>query len=123
MTSSTLNMSNDTFKAIHGNISKLTEVNYPVWKQLIRQVHIVKKVNNIKAGLKLLPPLGSGVTLDALKENWYDQANIAIMLVHRVCWEEPLPLSEDNNNPVDMSERPRVRYNNAATLLGHTEDL
>jgi len=36
-------MSNETFKTDHGNVPKLTEENYPVWKQNIRRVLIAKK--------------------------------------------------------------------------------
>jgi hypothetical protein len=35
LTSSTLNKSNEVFKTGHSNVPKLTEENYPVWKQKI----------------------------------------------------------------------------------------
>jgi hypothetical protein len=44
-------MSNETFKTNHGNVPKLTEEDYPVWKQKIRRVLIAKKAYNIVTGV------------------------------------------------------------------------
>jgi hypothetical protein len=70
-TSSTLNMSNETFKTTHGNVPKLSEENYPVWNQKIHQVLIAKKAYNIVTGAELLPS-GNGITLCTLHEDWHD---------------------------------------------------
>jgi hypothetical protein len=64
-------MSNKTFKTFHGNVSKLTKENYPIWKQKVRQVLIAKKGYNIVTGVELLP-VGNGVTLHFLQESWHD---------------------------------------------------
>jgi hypothetical protein len=47
-------MSNETFKTDHGNVRKLTEENYIVWKQKIRRVLIAKTAYNVFTGVKLL---------------------------------------------------------------------
>jgi hypothetical protein len=65
LTSSTLNMLNETFKSGHGYVPKLTKGNYPIWKQKICQVHIAKKAYNIVTGVEPLSP-GNGVALCAL---------------------------------------------------------
>jgi len=81
LTSSTLNMSNKTFNSSHGYVPKLTEENYPIWKQNIRRLRIVKKDYNIVTWVKPLS-LGNGVALRALQEDWHDRANKAIGLIH-----------------------------------------
>jgi hypothetical protein len=57
-------------KTNHGNIPKLTEENYPVWKQMIRQVLIAKKAYNMVTGVEHLPG-GNGVALRLQQECWY----------------------------------------------------
>jgi len=64
-------MSNKTFKTDHGNVPKLTEENYPVWKQKICRVLIVKKAYNIVTGVELLP-VSNGDTVHLLQESWHD---------------------------------------------------
>jgi hypothetical protein len=81
ITSSTLKMSNETFKSGHGYVPKLTEENYPIWKQRIRRVLITKKAYNIVTGVEPLPP-GNGIALRALHEHCHDRANKAIALIH-----------------------------------------
>jgi hypothetical protein len=64
-------MSNQTFKTDHGNVSKLTKDNYPIWKQKIRRVLIAKKAYNIVTGVELLP-VGKSVAIRLLQDSWHD---------------------------------------------------
>jgi hypothetical protein len=115
-------MSNQTFKTDHGNVPKLTEENYPVWKQKIRRVIITKKAYNIVTGVELLP-VGNGVALRLLQESWHDRANTALAHIHLGCCDELLPLIDDINDPVEMWEALRDRLDNASTKLGCTQVL
>ena len=115
-------MSNETFKTDHGNVPKLTEENYPVWKQKIRRVLIAKKAYNIVTGVDLLP-VGNGVALRLLQESWHDRANKALAQIHLGCCDELLPLIDIINDPVEMWEALRDRLDNASTKLGRTQVL
>jgi len=115
-------MSNETFKSSHSYVLKLTEENYPIWKQKIRQVLIAKKAYNIVTGVKHLPP-GNGVALHALQEDWHDRANKALALIHLRCCDELLPLINDIDDSVEMWEALRDRLGNASTKLGRTQVL
>jgi hypothetical protein len=68
LTSSTLNMSNKTFKSGHSYVPKLTEENCPIWMQKMRRVLITKKAYNI---VTCVEPLSSGnvATLRALQDD------------------------------------------------------
>jgi len=70
-------MSNETFKTDHGNVPKLTEENYPVWKQKIHRVLIAKKAYDIVTGVGLLP-VGNSVALCPLQASWHDRSNKAL---------------------------------------------
>jgi hypothetical protein len=96
-------MSNKTFKTDHGNVSNLTEENYPVWKQKIRRVLIAKKAYNIVTGVELLP-VGTGVALRLVQESWHDRANKALAHMHLGCCDELLPLIDNIDNLVEMWE-------------------
>jgi len=123
LTSSTLkNMSNETFKTDHGNVPKLTEENYPVWKQKIRQVLIAMKAYNIVTSVELLP-LGNGVALRSLQERWHGRANTALAQIHLGCCDELLPLIVNIDDPVEMWEALRHQLENGSTKLGHTQVL
>ena len=113
-------MSNETFKSSHGYVPKLTEENFPIWKQKICRVLIAKKAYNIVTGVEPLPP-GNGVALHALQEEWHDRANNSIALIHLGCCNELLPLINDNDDPVEMWEALRDRPDNASTKLGCTQ--
>jgi hypothetical protein len=67
LTSSTLNMSNETFKSGHSYVTKLTEENCPIWMQKMRRVLITKKAYNI---VTCVEPLSSGnvAALHALQD-------------------------------------------------------
>jgi len=101
LTSSTLNMSNETFKTDHGNVPKLTEEKYPVWKQKIHRVLIAKKAYSIVTGVELLP-VGKGVALRLLQESWHDRADKALAQIHLGCCDELLPLIDDIDDPMEM---------------------
>jgi hypothetical protein len=105
-------MSNETFKTDHGNVPKLTEENYPVWKQNIRQVIIAKKAYNIVTGVKLLP-VSNSVTLPLLQESWHDGANETIAQIHLGCCDELVPLFKDIDYPVEMWDALRDQFDNA----------
>jgi len=94
-------MSNETFKTDHGNVPKLTEENYPVWKQKICRVLIAKKAYNIVTSVELLP-VGNGVALRPLQESWHHQANKALAQIHLGCCDEHLPLIDDIDDPMEM---------------------
>jgi hypothetical protein len=115
-------MSNEIFKTNHGNVPKLTEENYPVWKQKIRRVLIAKKAYNIVTGVELLP-VGNGVALRILQESWHDRANKALAQIHLGCCDELLPLIDDIDDPVEMWEALRDRLDNASTKVGRTQVL
>jgi hypothetical protein len=115
-------MSNETFKTDHGNVPKLTNENYPVWKQKICQVHIARKAQNIVSSVELLP-LGNGVALRHLQVSWHDRANEALAQIHLGCCDELLPLINDIDNPVEMWEALRERLDNASTKLDRTQVL
>jgi hypothetical protein len=68
LTSSTLNMSNETFKSGHSYVPKLTEENCPIWMQKMRRVLITKKAYNI---VTCVEPLSSGnvAALRALQDD------------------------------------------------------
>jgi hypothetical protein len=122
LTSSTLNMSNETFKSGHDYVRKLTEENYPIWKQKIRQVLITNKADNIVTSVEPLPP-GNGVALRPLQENWHNRGNKAMVLINLGCCNEPLPLLHGIDDPVEMWEALRNSLDNASTKLGRTEFL
>jgi len=61
-------MSHETFKTDHGNLPKLTEENYPVWKQNTRQVLSAKTTYNIVTSGEILP-VGNSVALCPLHES------------------------------------------------------
>jgi len=115
-------MSNETFKTDHGNVPKLTEENYPVWKQKIHGVLSTKKAYNIVTGVELLP-VGNGVTLLLLQESWHDRANKALAQIHLGCCEELLPLINDIDDPVEMWEALWDRLDNALMKLSRTQVL
>jgi len=115
-------MSNETFKTDHGNVPKLTEENYPVWNQKIRQVLSAKKAYNIVTGVELLP-VGNGIALRPLQESWHDRANKALARIHLGCCDELLPLINDIDDPVEMWEALRDQLDNASTKLGRTQVL
>jgi len=101
LTSSTLKISNETFKTDYGNVSKLTEENYPVWNEKICQVLITTKSYNIVTSVEVIP-VGNCVTLCPLHANWHNRANMVIGLIHLGCCDELLPIIDDINNPVGM---------------------
>jgi len=115
-------MINETFKTAHGNVPKLTQENYPVWKHKIRQVLITKKAYHITPGAQLLP-LGNGAALRTLQEHWHDQAIQEIALIHIGCSNQLHPLIDDIDNPVEMWEELRDRLDNASTKLGCTQAM
>jgi hypothetical protein len=115
-------MSNETFKTDHGNVPKLAEENYPIWKQKIRPVVIVKKAYHIVTGVELLP-VGNSVALRLLQECWNDRANKELAQIHLRSCDELLPLIDDIDDPVEMWEARRDRFDNASTKLGHTQVL
>jgi len=115
-------MSNKTFKTDHGNLPKLTEENYPVWKQKICQVLIAKKAYNIITGVKLLP-VGHSVALHLLQESWHDRADKAPAQIHLGCHDELLPLIDDIDDSVQMWETLRNRLDNTSTKLSRTQVL
>lgn len=94
-------MSNGTFKTDHGNVLKLTDENYPVWRQKICWVLIAKKANNIVTGMEL-HPVSNCITVLPLQENLHDWANEAIAPIHLRCCDELLPLIENVNDPMEM---------------------
>jgi hypothetical protein len=96
-------MLDKTFNYGHGYVPKLTEGNYPIWKQKIREVVIVMKSYNPITGVEPLS-LCNGVTLHAPNEEWQDRPNTVIALIDRGCCEELLPLIEDIDDPVAMRE-------------------
>ena len=112
-------MSNETFKTDHGNVPKLTEENYPVWKQKICRVLIAKKVYNIVTGVELLP-VGNGIALNLLPESCHDRADKPLAQILLGCGDELLPLIQDIDHPVEMWETLRDRLDNALTKLGRT---
>jgi len=122
LTTSTINMSNETFKSSHGCVPTLTKENCPIWKQKMHRVLIAKKVYNIVTRVKLLP-LGNGVALPAIQEFRYDRANKAIALIQLECCHEPLPHIDNVDDPVEMWEALRDWVHNAATTLGRTQVL
>jgi hypothetical protein len=115
-------MSNETFKTDHGNVPKLTEENYAVWKQQIRQVLLAKKAYNIVTGVELLP-VGKGVAIRPLQESWHNRANKALAQIHLKYCDELLPLIDDIDHPVGMWEALRDRLDNASMKLGRTQVL
>jgi hypothetical protein len=115
-------MSNETFKTDHGNVPKLTEENYPVWKQKICRVLIAKKTYNIVTSIELLP-VGNSMALRPLQGSWHDRANQALPQIHRGCCDKLLPFIDDINDPLVMWEAPRNRLDNGSTKLSHTQVL
>jgi len=115
-------MSNETFNTGHGNVPKLTEENYPIWKQIIHRVLIAKKAYTIVTRVELLP-LGDSVALPAVQEDWHDQANKAMALLHLGCCDEHCSLIDDINNLVEMWEDLKDHLDKASTKLGHTQVL
>jgi len=115
-------MSKETFKTDHGNVPNLTEENYPVWKQKIRQVLIAKKAYDIVTGVELLL-VGNGVALHPLQDSWHDQANKALAQIHLGCCDELLPLNDDIDDPVEMWKARRDLIDNASMKLGRTQVL
>jgi len=115
-------MTNETFKTDHANVPKLTEENYPVWKQIIRRVLIAKKAYDILTGVELLP-VGNCVALRPLQESWHDRANKALAQIHLGCCDKLLPLIDDTDDPVEMREALRDRLDNASPKLGRTQVL
>jgi len=115
-------MSNETFKTDHRNVPKLTEENYPVWKQNIRRVRIGKKANNIVTGVELLL-VGNGVAWRPLQERCHDRANKALAEIHVGCCNKLLLLIDHIDDPVEMRESLKDRLDNASTKLGCTQVL
>jgi len=115
-------MSNEIFETDHGNVPKLPQDKYPVWKQKISLVLIAMKAYNIVTGVELLP-VGNGVTLCPLQESWHDRANMALAQIHLRCSDELLPLIDDLNDPMEMWEPLGDRLDNASTKLGRTQVL
>jgi hypothetical protein len=122
LTSSTLNMSNETLKSGHGDVPKQTAENYSVRKQKIRRVLIAKKAYNIVTGVEPLPP-GNSVPQCALQDDWHDRANKGIALIHVRCCDELFPLIDDVDDHVEMWEALWDRLDNASMKLGHTQVL
>jgi hypothetical protein len=96
----------------HGNVSKLTKENYPVWNQNVHRALIGCKVYNIVTSVELLP-VGNGVALRLLQERWHDRANKALAQIHLGWCDELLPLIDDINNPMEMWEALWDRLDNA----------
>jgi len=94
-------MSNTSFKSGHSYVPKLTEENYPTWKQKICKVLITKKAYNIVPGIEPPPP-GNGAALHALQEDGRDRADKAIALIHLGCWDKLLPLINNIDDPVEI---------------------
>jgi len=115
-------MSNETLKTDYGNVPKLTEENYPVWKQMIGRVLIAKKAINIVTSVELLP-VGNGVALRPPQESWHDRANKALAHIHLGCCDELLPLIDDIDDPAEMWGALRDRLDNASTKLSRTQVL
>jgi hypothetical protein len=115
-------MSNETFKTDHGNVPKLTEENYPVWKEKIRRVLLTKRASDIVTGVELFP-VGNGVALRALQESRHDRANKPLAQLHLGCCDKPFPLINDIDHPVEMLEALSDRLDNALTKLGLTQVL
>jgi hypothetical protein len=83
---------------------------------MIRQVLIAKKTYNIMTGVELLP-VGNGVTLRLLQAGWQDQASKALAQIHLGCYDEPLPLIDDNDDPVELLEPLSDWLDNGSTKL------
>jgi hypothetical protein len=103
-------------------VPKLTEENYPVWKQNIQRVLIAKKAYDVIPGVELLP-VGNGVALRPQQESRHDQAYKALAQIHLGCCDELLPLIDDIDDPVEMWEALTNRLDNASTKLGRTQVL
>jgi len=115
-------MPNETFKTDHGNVPKVTEENYRVWKQMFPRVLIAKKAYNIFTCVEHLP-VGNGVALCPLKERWNGQANQALAQIHLGCCDELLPRIDDIDHPVGMGAALRDWLENASMKLGGTQVL
>jgi len=115
-------MSNETFKTDHGNLPKLPEENYPLWKQNIRRVLITKTAYDIFSGVKLLP-IGNCVGRRPLHESCHYRANPSLAQIHLGCCDKLLPLINDINDPLEMWEERRDRLDNASTKLGRSQVL
>lgn len=101
---------------------KLTNKDYAVWIQIIRQVRIGEKAYNIVTCVKPLPP-GNCVALHTLQDYCHDRANKKVALIHLTCFDELLPLIDNIDHPVKMWEELSVQFDNATTTLGHSKAL
>jgi hypothetical protein len=110
-TTSTLNMSNETFKTNHGSITKWTKDNYPVLKQNIRRALISNKAYDLSPVPSLCPQ----------QDYWPDCANDAMARIHIVCSEDLLALIE--GLPRQGVGDTRDHLHNASAKVGRTTVL
>ncbi|KAF8248063.1 hypothetical protein K440DRAFT_643337 [Wilcoxina mikolae CBS 423.85] len=115
-------MTTDSFKTDHRFIAKLTHDNYPIWKQKMHRILISKRAYNIVTGIKLLP-VGQGVALRPLQQDWHVRANEAMALIYTGCSDDLLPWIDDIDDPVEMWENLQNRLDNAVTQVGRTQIL
>jgi hypothetical protein len=115
-------MPNERFKSGYGYLLKLTVQNYPIWNQRFCRVLIAWSAYTIVTSVEPLP-LGNGVTIRALPEDWHGKANEVIALIRIGCCDELLRLTSDIDDPVVMWDALMDRLANTSTVLGHTQVL
>jgi hypothetical protein len=69
----------------------------------MRFVLITKKAYDIVTGIELLP-VGHGIALRPLQQNWHERANEAMALIYTGCSNDLFHFIDDIDDPVKMWE-------------------
>jgi hypothetical protein len=112
----------ETIKTDHGNIPKLTDNNYPIWKEELRRVlmgaHAYYIVNREERA-----PEGKTTNSRTRKHNWRIQRHDAPAIIYMEYSDEILPHIRNTTDPAEMHVIQNDRFNNALLKLGRTQIL
>jgi len=115
-------MTTETFKSAYGNIPKLTENNYPMWKEKVRQVTMGADAYEI---MTTEEPEPEGNTREGRTElrNWRKRRNNTQSIIYMGCSDQILPHIKHTIDPAEMWDILHDRFDNTLSKLGRTQIL
>jgi hypothetical protein len=115
-------MTTETFKSAYGNIPKLTENNYPMWKEKVRRVIMGADAYEIMTREE---PEPEGNTREGRTElrNWRKRRNNAQSIIYMGCSDQILPHIKHTIDPAEMWDILHDRFDNTLSKLGRTQIL
>ena len=115
-------MTTETFKSAYGNIPKLTENNYPMWKEKVRRVIMGADAYEIMTREE---PEPEGNTREGCTElrNWGKRRNNVQSIISMGCSDQILPYIKHTIDPAEMWDILHDQFDNTFSKLGRTQIL